>query len=204
MKDLSPILAFVKEELSFDHSGHDFLHAKRVAKNAEIIQKTEGGDLELILVSSYLHDCVDHKLFANQEPQYQKIRDLLASLGYQKEFILKVEDILSSISWNHGKEKELSLLEAQIVRDADRLDAIGAIGLVRCIEYGASHQRNFYVEEEVLSPNKGGRDTSLSHIYEKLLKLPSHMLTTKGKEMAKEREAFLLSFLEQFQREITD
>lgn len=201
------ILQFVSEELSQDHSGHNHQHAERVVRNAEKILIQEGGDPKIILTAAWLHDCIDKKLFANIEQQLSKIKALLSQLDYSDKEVEEVLYIIQNISYNGGENRPLSSLNAQIVRDADRLDAIGAIGIIRTIEYGASKGRAFYGEENI--QEEGGKcgwnqpsDTSLSHFYEKLLKLESLMHTATAKNMAHQRTQFLETFLQQFYEEL--
>lgn len=201
------ILQFVSEELSQDHSGHNHQHAERVVRNAEKILIQEGGDPKIILTAAWLHDCIDKKLFANIEQQLSKIKALLSQLDYSDKEVEEVLYIIQNISYNGGENRPLSSLNAQIVRDADRLDAIGAIGIIRTIEYGASKGRAFYGEENIQKEEgKCGwnqpSDTSLSHFYEKLLKLESLMHTATAKNMAHQRTQFLETFLQQFYEEL--
>lgn len=201
------ILQFVSEELSQDHSGHNHQHAERVVRNAEKILIQEGGDPKIILTAAWLHDCIDKKLFANIEQQLSKIKALLSQLDYSDKEVEEVLYIIQNISYNGGENRPLSSLNAQIVRDADRLDAIGAIGIIRTIEYGASKGRAFYGEENIQKEEGKCRwnqpsDTSLSHFYEKLLKLESLMHTATAKNMAHQRTQFLETFLQQFYEEL--
>jgi uncharacterized protein len=205
---MNPLINFVKQEVGNDKTGHSFLHAERVAKLAKEIALQEGGNLKIIEASAYLHDCADEKLFKDPALQIEKIRKFLKDNNYTLEEIDSIIYIITHISWHlEVKEKEpLETLEASIVRDADRLEALGAIGIIRCIEYGSRQGRDFYNEndikrylgEEVPSSNP----TSLSHFYDKLLKLGDHFKTKTGREMAKQRIAFLHEFLNEFYQEL--
>ncbi len=202
------ILQFVSKELSHDHSGHNHQHAERVVSNAKKIMSEEGGDEKIILTAAWLHDCIDKKLFADIERQIEKIEILLNTLNYSKEEIMEVLYIIQNISFNKGENRALNTLNAQIVRDADRLDAIGAMGIIRTIEYGASKGRPFYDSENIQRERgKCGwnqpSDTSLSHFYEKLLKLESLMHTSTAKRLAHQRTQFLQTFLDQFYDELS-
>ncbi|MCQ2231278.1 MAG: HD domain-containing protein [Paludibacteraceae bacterium] len=202
------ILHFVSEQLSQDHSGHNHQHAERVVRNAIKIMAEEGGDEKIILSAAWLHDCIDKKLFSDIAGQISKIEELLKGLDYSKEEMEEVLFIIQNISYNGGENRPLSTLNAQIVRDADRLDAIGAMGIIRTIEYGASKGRLFYDSENIQRERgKCGwnqpSDTSLSHFYEKLLKLESLMHTSTAKRLAHQRTQFLQRFLDQFYDELS-
>lgn len=203
----SAIPQFVSEELSQDHSGHNHQHAERVVTNARKIMAEEGGDEKIILTAAWLHDCIDKKLFSDLAGQLDKINTLLKRLHYNEKEVEEVLYIIQNISYNGGENRPLSTLNAQIVRDADRLDAIGAIGIIRTIEYGASKGRSFYGTENIKKEKgkcgwKQPSDTSLSHFYEKLLKLESLMHTKSAKSLARQRTAFLETFLQQFYDEL--
>lgn len=205
--EYAAIQAFVEEELSQDHSGHNHQHAERVVRNAQKIIQREGGDEKIILTAAWLHDCIDKKLFADVEGQIDKVERFLEGQRFRREEVTEVMYIIQNISYNKGENRPLTSLNAMIVRDADRLDAIGAIGIIRTIEYGAANGRLFYDHENM--KREGGKvgwnhstDTSLSHFYDKLLKLESLMHTPTAKEMARERTEFLHRFLEEFYREM--
>ena len=181
---------FVLAELSKDCSGHNHQHAHRVVSNALQILKEENGDYVVVVTASILHDVIDHKLFEDTSAQLQKVKVLM-----------------QNISFSGGKSAGLKSLNAQIVCDADRLDALGAIGIIRTIEYGASKGRPFYNEENLKCGRQGVLqedlpNTSLSHFYEKLLKLEGLMFTRFGKELAKQRTQFMFQFLQQFYDEL--
>ena len=203
---MNKIIEFVNKELAIDNSGHDFEHAKRVANNALNILKHEKANEKIVLTSCYLHDCVDKKLFNNIEEQVEKIKLLLKD-EYSEEEINQILDIISTISYNNGNYKNLSTIEACIVRDADRLDAIGSIGIIRTIEYGNSRNRKFYSEENIKN-SKGklifnkSSETTLSHFYDKLLKLDALMHTKYAKKEAKRRKKILIKFLKEFYLEL--
>ena len=136
---MDKIIKFVREELQNDKSGHDFYHAFRVVNNALKILKHEKANEKIVLSACYLHDCVDRKLFDDIDGQIHKIKELLKD-DYSENEIESIIDIITSISYNNGDFKKLNSIEAFIVRDADRLDAIGSLGIIRTIEYGNSKQ----------------------------------------------------------------
>lgn len=201
------IIEFVKNELKTDNSGHDYEHIERVVNNAKKLMKNEGGNAKIILTSCYLHDCVDSKLFDNVDRQILKIKDLLKH-EYQKEEIDEIIEIITSISFNNNNYKELKTLNAMIVRDADRLDAIGSIGIIRTIMYGNSKHRQFY-EAANLKKVEGkytfnqSTETTLSHFYDKLLKLDVLMHTKTAYSIACQRMEIMKQFLEHFYDEIS-
>lgn len=203
---MNKIIEFVNKELATDNSGHDFDHAKRVVNNALKILKHEKANKKIVLTSCYLHDCVDKKLFNNIEEQVEKIKLLLKN-EYSEDEISQILDIISSISYNNGKYKKLNSIEACIVRDADRLDAIGSIGIIRTIEYGNSKNRKFYSDENIINCNgklafNKSSETTLSHFYDKLLKLDTLMHTKYAKKEAKRRKKILIKFLNEFYLEL--
>lgn len=204
---MEKIITFVKNELEKDYSGHNFQHIERVVQNAKTILQKEGGNTKIVLTASYLHDCVDEKLFVDTSFQWEKIEQLLELLSYSKEEINQVQEIITSISYHQGNQKELKTLEAKIVRDADRLDALGAIGIIRTIEYGNHKKRLFYEESNLEKKNgkiqfKSSTNTTLSHFYDKLLKLEKLMHTKTAKTIAHRRTLFLKKFLNEFYDEI--
>ncbi|KGR90482.1 phosphohydrolase [Ureibacillus massiliensis 4400831 = CIP 108448 = CCUG 49529] len=185
-------------------ASHDFAHIERVIQNAEAILESEPtADRETVLVAVLLHDVSDKKYTDNKNLENQLLDELPLSLEQQQQ----IREIIESVSFNGGNEKLAKTLEAKIVRDADRLDAIGAIGIARTFAYGGAKGRKLYddaeearmemTEEEYRSKNTA----SVTHFYEKLLLLKDLMTTEKGKQMAEERHAFMLSFLQQLKKE---
>lgn len=202
------IVAFVERELEFDHSGHGLQHAERVFRNACAIMEEEGrGDFLIVAASAFLHDCIDHKLFEDLEKQRAKIVRLLDGCSFSKAEIEEVLEIITSISFSNQKSRSLTSVNAQIVCDADRLDAIGAIGVVRAVSYGALKGRSFYesytelehLDDEDDTPTSG---STLSHFKEKLLKLEALMYTDKGRQLARRRTRFMSLFLQEFADEV--
>ena len=204
---MEKIINFVKQELLHDNSVHGLQHALRVYSNAKKINAKEMGDEKVVLTAALIHDTVDKKLFNNFDERIIYVRQFLDDNNYTNEEIDEIIYIISNISWNEGKNVELNSLNAKIVRDADRLDAIGAIGIIRTIEYGNSRQRNFYDSENLLL-NKGKYEfgnitnSTLSHFYEKLLLLKDKLHTKTALDMAEERHNFMLLFLDEFYNEI--
>ncbi len=204
---MNKIIEFVKKELANDFSGHNFQHIERVVSNARYLIKHEGGNEKIIITSCYLHDIIDAKLFDDIEKQKNKIRYLLADNKYRISEIDEIIEIIDNISFSKGCVDECNNLNLEIARDADRLDAIGAIGIIRTIEYGNSKKRLFYEKENLLRTDEGvsfkdSTNTSLSHFYDKLLKLKDYMHTYTARKLAEERHNFLLLFLDEFYSEI--
>ena len=204
---MNKIIEFVKRELSCDNSGHNFQHIERVVKNALYLIKHEGGNEKIIITACYLHDVIDHKLFDNLDFQKDKILKILIDNNYLPCEIDEIIDIIENVSFSKGHVNECDNLNLKIVRDADRLDALGAIGVIRTIEYGNSKNRLFYEEENLNRCDNFVKfnnftNTSLSHFYDKLLKLKDLMHTSTAKKMAEKRHEFLLIFLEEFYREV--
>ncbi len=206
-KTISELSRFVEQELGADHSGHGVQHAQRVVNNARKILEKEKGNEKIVITAAYLHDCIDHKLFSDKDLQLKKIATLLQNLDYSKEEFAEISDIIQTISFSCEKSRTLSALNAQIVCDADRLDAIGAIGIIRTIEYGASRGRNFYDGEDLEKVQRGAfsqidKASTLAHFYDKLLLLKGLMYTQTAKELAEKRTLFMKDFLTEFYEEL--
>ena len=203
----SNIIDFVTKELSKDNSGHGIQHAKRVFSNAKKIIAKEGGNEKVVLTSALIHDAIDKKLFDDVDERIELVKNFLKANNYSEDEINEIIYIISNISWNNGQNKQLDSLNAKIVRDSDRLDAIGAMGIIRTIEYGNSHNRNFYEEANIKNTGAGytfGEITSstLSQFYEKLLLLKDLLHTETAKKMAEERHGFMQQFLQEFYNEL--
>ena len=201
------IKQFVKNELLGDNTGHGYQHALRVYNNAKKILSIEGGNEKIVLTASLVHDTVDKKLFADVNQRIDYVSQFLKSQGYTKQEIAEIVYIISNISWNGGVNAELNSLNAMIVRDADRLDAIGAIGIIRTIEYGNSHGRCFYEEDNIRFDGEkfvfdAITSSTLSHFYEKLLLLKDYLHTKTAKNIANDRHKFMCEFLKEFYNEI--
>ncbi|MGE7808892.1 HD domain-containing protein [Lysinibacillus sp. FSL K6-4013] len=188
----------------FDAS-HDFQHIERVYQNALAILHSEPtADEEVVKIAVLLHDVSDKKYTDSKEKEEQLIAELSVSEGKKQH----IRDCIAQVSFNGGNELEATSLEAKIVRDADRLDAIGAIGIARTFAYGGAKGRKLYDKEEEARTNmseseyRQNNTASVTHFYEKLLLLKDLMVTEKGKQMALERHQFMESFLKQLQHEI--
>ena len=191
---------FVKEELKNDRSGHDYQHALRVYSNAKKILKNEKADEKIVLTSALIHDVIDKKLFDNIEERIEVVKNFLKDINYSQKEIVEIIYIISSISWNYGNFAELNSINAKIVRDADRLDAIGAVGIIRTIQFGTSRNQLFY--EDINIKQEGDKysfnevsKTILSHFYEKLLIVKDFLHTQTAKQIAVEKQKIMESFL---------
>ncbi len=207
-KTICELLKFVAQEIGTDHSGHDVQHAQRVVVNSRKILEKEQGNEKIIVAAACLHDCIDHKLFSNIDSQLEKIYVLLQNLGYTTVEIAEISDIIQTISFSCKESRTLKTFNAQIVCDADRLDAMGAIGIIRTIEYGNSRGRRFYEGySDIEKVKKGAFDqisstSTLAHFYDKLLLLNDLMYTQTAKKMAEKRYLFMMNFLTEFSDEI--
>ncbi|CAM5181035.1 HD/PDEase domain-containing protein OS=Ureibacillus acetophenoni OX=614649 GN=SAMN05877842_103246 PE=4 SV=1 [Ureibacillus acetophenoni] len=186
-------------------ASHDFQHIERVLQNAETIIASESScDKEIVRLAVLLHDVSDKKYSDNKDLETQLINELNLSEDKKQH----IREIIESVSFNGGNELTAKTIEAKIVRDADRLDAIGAIGIARTFAYGGAKGRKLYDESEEARVQMSEEEyrtkstASVTHFYEKLLLLKDLMTTEKGKKMAEERHAFMVTFLEQLSREI--
>jgi uncharacterized protein len=200
---------FVKKTLENAEAGHDYWHIKRVLKNAEKIAQTEGGDLFVIQLGSLLHDIADSKFHDGDENIGPKIaQDFLINQKVEPSIIDHVVKIIKHISFKNSFDKiHFRSKELDIIQDADRLDAMGAIGIARAFIYGG-HKNNLIYHPEIKPKTqqnkedyKKGNSTTINHFYEKLLKLKDMMNTKTGYEMALDRHQFMEQFLKQFYKE---
>ncbi len=205
---IKKIEQLLQHEFQGDSSGHDWYHLTRVRALAVHIAKNENvKDLELIELAALLHDVPDIKLNSSYEEGQQRLKRIVDELTLSNEMSLKLVEIIASISYNGGHEHPLSSIEAKIVRDADRLDAIGAIGIARTFAYGGSVGNAMYEPElsvreyMTLEEYRNGKTSTVNHFYEKLLKLKDLMQTETGRHLAIERHQFMEQFLEQFFQE---
>jgi uncharacterized protein len=200
---------FVKEQLAHAEGGHDWFHIERVWKLSKKIAEGEQADQLTVELSALLHDIADSKFHDGDETQGPEIaRRFLTQLGVSRSVIEHVVLIIENISFKGGnEEKTFSSKELAIVQDADRLDAIGAIGIARAFNYGGFKNRALHDPD--IKPNlqmskdeyKRSSAPTINHFYEKLLLLKDRMNTETGKNMALVRHEFLESYLEQFYRE---
>lgn len=205
MNDMNDLMDKVRSIYEQFDASHDFQHIERVYQNAmEILHSEPAADAEVVKIAVLLHDVSDKKYTNSKEQENQ----LIAELALSEDKKRHIRDCIAQVSFNGGNELEATSIEAKIVRDADRLDAIGAIGIARTFAYGGAKGRKLYdtaerarttmTEEEYRTKNT----SSVTHFYEKLLFLKDLMTTEKGKQMANERHQFMEGFLQQLQKEI--
>ena len=200
---------FVKETLTGAEGGHDWWHIYRVWNLAKQISKTEAADSFIVELGALLHDIADSKFHDdNEDIGPYKAREFLTSVGAKKETIKHIEEIISNISFKGGKHSQrFRSIELDIVQDADRLDALGAIGIARTFNYGGYKNREIYNPN--IKPNlnmskeeyKNSNAPSINHFYEKLLLLKDRMNTKTGKAMAEHRHRYMEGFLKEFYSE---
>lgn len=206
---IEEIIVFVKEKLRGAEGGHDWFHIERVYKNALLIAKTESCDLNVVALGALLHDIADSKFHDGDETVGPRTaRALLESQQVDEDTIAHVVNIIENISFKGGNfEKKFSSKELDIVQDADRLDAIGAIGIARCFNYGGFRNRALYNPEIAPQMNmdketyKASTSPTINHFYEKLLLLKDKMNTATGRQIAAQRHSYMEGFLAQFYAE---
>ncbi len=200
---------FVKEILKNAEGGHDWFHILRVWNNAKLIAKNENVDEFIVELGALLHDIADSKFHDGDESIGPKIaRDFLENENVDNAIIVHVENIISNISYKGGNfEQKFNSPELDVVQDADRLDAIGAVGIARCFNYGGFKNRSLYNPEIAPKLNqtkeeyKNSEAPTINHFYEKLLLLKDKMNTKTGKKIAENRHVYMETFLQQFYKE---
>ncbi|GAA4276594.1 HD domain-containing protein [Aquimarina mytili] len=206
---ISRTIDFVKEKLSGAEGGHDWFHTQRVFNNANLISKQENVDSFIVAIGALLHDIADSKFHGGDETVGPKVaRAFLNTLDVKAEVINHVVLIIENISFKGGNlEQKFRSPELDVIQDADRLDAIGAIGIARCFNYGGFKNRLLY--DPKFPPNlnmtkeeyKNSTAPTINHFYEKLLLLKDRMNTETGKKLALQRHEYMEAFLEQFYKE---
>ena len=200
---------FVKQTLENAEAGHDFWHILRVLKLSEKIGQTEGGDSFIIQLGALLHDIADSKFHNGDETIGPKIaREFLEKQHVDNKTIDHIVKIIENISFKNSFEgQKFTSKELEIIQDADRLDAIGAIGIARAFVYGGHKNNPIYNPDLKVNLNmskeeyKKGDTSTINHFYEKLLKLKGMMNTPTGIKLAEKRHRFMEEFLEQFYEE---
>lgn len=202
-------IAFVKQSLANAEGGHDWFHIERVYNNALHINREEGGDELIVALGALLHDIADYKFHNGDETVGPaKAREFLSTQGLEEEVIAHVEKIIENVSFKGGNlKKEFHSRELDVIQDADRLDALGAIGIARTFNYGGFRGRGLY--DPGIKPNlnmtkeeyKKSTAPTINHFYEKLLLLKDRMNTKSGRKMAEDRHNFMEEFLTRFYAE---
>lgn len=206
---INQTVKFVKETLANAEGGHDWWHIYRVWQLAKKIATTEKTNLLVVELGALLHDIADAKFNDGDESiGPKKAREFLQSISVEEEIITHVENIIQHISFKGGNfEQAFNSTELAVVQDADRLDAMGAIGIARTFNYGGFKNRAIYNPN--IQPNlnmskeeyKNSTAPTINHFYEKLLLLKDRMNTATGKAMAKHRHQYMEQFLEEFYKE---
>ena len=198
----------IKKQFEGEGTGHDWWHMVRVVNNALTIGRKENANLFLVELAAWLHDIGDHKFHKEENAQEVLITKILDVVGLDKSKQKEVLAIVASVSYKGANVETLpSSLEGRVVQDADRLDAIGAIGIARAFAYGGNKERLLYHPEQppVMHNNfeayKNDKGHTINHFYEKLLLLKERMQTSTGKKMAEDRHVYMESFLSQFYNE---
>jgi len=204
-------IVFVKETLRGAEGGHDWFHIQRVFNNTLLLAKDEKVNILVVSLAALLHDIADPKFHYGDESIGPRMaRDFLISLNVDNKIISHVIKIIENMSFKNSLEKGKKPFvskELQVVQDADRLDAIGAIGIARAFNYGGFKNRELY--NPSITPNltmtkeeyKKSIAPTINHFYEKLLLLKDKMNTITGKNIANQRHKFMLDYLEQFYHE---
>jgi uncharacterized protein len=200
---------FVKQTLAGAEAGHDWFHIERVYKTACAINEIEQGDEMIVKLAALLHDIADSKFNGGDEEIGPRIAgEFLATLGITRDTIIHVQQIIKNLSYKASLGTvDFHSKELNIVQDADRLDAIGAIGIARAFTYGGFKNRVLYNPEIPAALNmtkeayKGSEAPTINHFYEKLLLLKDLMKTDAGRSIAQKRHDFMLAYLEEFYQE---
>ena len=199
--------AFARAALAHDSSGHDWSHVERVRRVARTLAREEGADGFICELAALLHDVADYKIAGDEATGLARVRDWLAAHESDAATTERVMQIIATMSFAGGERPAMTTLEGQIVQDADRLDAIGAVGVARAFAYGGAKGRAMYdpaqpprermsVEEYRAQPAP-----TINHFYEKLLLLKDRLNTGHARRLAEERHQFMLGFLDQFYAE---
>ena len=200
-------LEYVRDIFKNEFSGHDYFHTLRVFKMATRIAEGENADVRIAQLAAILHDVDDRKLSPDTYENQTRARELLSSLDTDDGTIERVCRIIREISFSANGEKRPTTLEGMCVQDADRLDAIGAIGIARAFAYGGSRQRQMYDPDVKPKLNMSKEEysksesTTVNHFYEKLFKLTDLMNTDAAKEIARHREEYMREFIGEFMDE---
>ena len=201
---IAEIAAYMQQHTPDDHVGHDWWHVKRVWALARYINEREGGDSFLVEVSALLHDYDDWKFQDGSSPSH-KTQKLLESFGVDAALISPILTIIDQVSFKGGivPEQHLSL-EAKIVQDADRLDAIGAVGIARAFAYGGYAKQILHDPEmpintyQTVEAYQNKKTTSINHFHEKLLKINGLLKTKTGRALGQKRHEYMEGFIDEF------
>ncbi|WP_313579986.1 HD domain-containing protein [Chishuiella sp.] len=195
IKILSLTKDYIRKTFLDEGTGHDYFHIERVVVNAKKIVEKEKANAFLVELAAWVHDVGDYKLHGGIDKSEELIREFLTSIEVDEKTINKVIEIVSQVSFSKGNIP--TSIEAEIVQDADRLDAIGAVGIARCFAYGGSTGSVLYNPE-----NKTKNSSSIQHFYDKLFTLKDLINTKTAKVIAEERHQYMENFIQEFYREV--
>jgi len=209
MNYIEQTIKYVKEELKGAEAGHDWFHIERVYNNALNLLKSEKANEQVVILGALLHDIADSKFHNGDETVGpKKANEFMTSIGIEEDVKEHVIKIIENISFKGGNfERKFASKELEVVQDADRLDAIGAIGIARAFQYGGFKNRTIHDPEEKPKFNmtkeeyKKHTGSTVNHFYEKLLLLKDLMNTETGKQIAQNRHEYMQGFLQQFYNE---
>ncbi|MBO5142938.1 MAG: HD domain-containing protein [Clostridia bacterium] len=197
-------ITYVKEFFKNEFSGHDFWHTLRVYNVAKSIASTEECDSELVCLGALLHDVDDYKIVGKDAEPFKNAKTFLNTQGYPEDKIEKICHIISQVSFKGKDTITPDTIEGKIVQDADRLDAIGAIGIVRAFTYGGNRNMPIHDPDIIYDDSMTQQEyyknagTTINHFYEKLLKLKDLMNTESAKKIAMHRHEYMEMFLKEF------
>ncbi|WP_163582532.1 HD domain-containing protein [Gracilibacillus saliphilus] len=198
----------VRKQLLGEGSGHDWYHIERVTTTAKKLATEENADLFVVTLAALLHDLADDKVVESEEKGLAAIQDWLVQHQVDQDVIEHILTIIKDMSFKGGNSKQLDSIEGQVVQDADRLDAIGAVGIARCFVYAGRKGQPIYdpeieVREQMTTEEyRQGKTSAIHHFYEKLLKLKDLMNTKAGYRLAQERHLVMEQFLNAFYLEV--
>ena len=198
---------YAREELRHEGSGHDWRHVERVRNLARTIAREEGADLYICELAALLHDLADAKIAGDEATGQRRVRDWLMMHEVEPAIIERVMEIIATMSFAGGNRPPMTTLEGRVVQDADRLDAIGAVGVARTFAYGGSRGRLLYDPD--ITPQQhtsaeayhASDAPTINHFYEKLLLLKERMNTPYARRLAEGRHAWMEAFLAEFYAE---
>ena len=210
-KIIENALKYVKDFFENDASGHDYFHTVRVYNSAVKIAEAEGADATITALAALLHDVDDRKLSPETYESKCNARNFLISQNADKEEIEHITEIIGSVSFKGTQSEVPKSLEGKCVQDADRLDAIGAVGIARAFAYGGNKNRKMYDPDIMPKIGMTEREyfenedsTTVNHFFEKLFLLKNMMNTESARKMAEERDRFMHTYIEEFLKEVKE
>ncbi len=202
---INKTIDFVKDKLRGDSSGHDWWHIYRVWNMSKKLQEKEGGNLFIIEMAALLHDVGDWKFHEKEEEGIDIIKNWLDQSDISESVKIRIVDIISNVSFKgSGVKDKMESIEGKIVQDADRIDAIGAIGVARTFAFGGKFGNPMFDPNVKVKMHnnfeeyKNSKGTTINHFYEKLLLLKDRISTNTAKQIARERHSYMENFLKQF------